>query len=98
MEGNVEAEGEEASAASEPRSKSIESGSISDSESACELLCEDNYLRTYWKYTFLQLPRLPLWTPHRIERIERKYEMPTVERIYNFLHNLFTEAELSSEW
>ena len=79
-------------------SKSRASVNESESEEACALLCEDNYLRTYWKYTFLQLPRLPLWTPHRIERIERRYEVPSVERIYNFLHNIFTEADLSSEW
>jgi hypothetical protein len=66
-------------------------------DNASELLDEDLYLKSQWKYAFIHLPRLPLWTPYRMERVIRAPEVPTVERIYSFIRHLFVEAELSSE-
>jgi len=64
---------------------------------ATELLNEELYIKAQWKYEFIRLPRLPLWVPYRMERIEKTPEVPSVERIYSFLRHLFVEAELSSE-
>jgi hypothetical protein len=66
-------------------------------ENATDQLDEDLYLKSQYKYSFIRLPRLPLWTPYRMERIMRVAEVPTVERIYSFIRHLFVEAELSSE-
>jgi hypothetical protein len=66
-------------------------------DNASELLDEDLYLKSQWKYAFIHLPRLPLWTPYRMERVIRAPEVPAVERIYSFIRHLFVEAELSSE-
>mmetsp|Transcript_14311 Transcript_14311/g.18789 ORF Transcript_14311/g.18789 Transcript_14311/m.18789 type:complete len:517 (+) Transcript_14311:191-1741(+) len=62
-----------------------------------ELLCEENFVKTQWRYAFLRVPRLPLWTPYRMEQVTLSYDIPNVEKIYGFLRHLFVEAQLSSE-
>mmetsp|Transcript_8877 Transcript_8877/g.15631 ORF Transcript_8877/g.15631 Transcript_8877/m.15631 type:complete len:460 (-) Transcript_8877:139-1518(-) len=66
-------------------------------ENALSLLDEEVYLKSQYKYAFLRLPRLPLWTPYLMERVQYTPEVPSVERIYSFIRHLFVEAELSSE-
>lgn len=61
---------------------------VSTLGNASDLLSEDLYLKAQYKYAFLRLPRLPLWVPYRMERVERTPEVPSVERIYSFARHL----------
>jgi len=66
-------------------------------ENTSEMLHEDIYIKAEWKYTFIRLPRLPLWTSYRMVQVQNTPTTPSVEMIYSFIRHLFVEAQLSSE-
>jgi len=61
---------------------------ISELGNGSEMLNEDLFIKSQYKYAFLRLPRLPLWTPYRMEKVVRTAEVPSVEQIYSFIRHL----------
>ncbi|CEG41996.1 cyclin-y-like protein [Plasmopara halstedii] len=62
-----------------------------------ETFREEHFVTPQYKYTFIRLPRIHPLTMYRMEKINSKRHVPSVDEIFRFCKNLFNKAQLSAE-
>ncbi|OQR94939.1 cyclin-Y-like protein [Achlya hypogyna] len=58
---------------------------------------EEHFVSPQYKYTFVRLPTLHPLTYYRMDKVNCKTHIPSVEEIFRFCKNLFNRAQLSAE-
>lgn len=62
-----------------------------------DLFHESLFVKPRWRYTFVRAPRGMGVSSYKMEKVEPKYPIPTVNAIYKFARHLFIKAQLSAE-
>ncbi|KDO26328.1 hypothetical protein SPRG_08401 [Saprolegnia parasitica CBS 223.65] len=58
---------------------------------------EEHFVSPTYKYTFVRLPTLHPLSYYRMDKVNCKTHIPSVEEIFRFCKNLFNRAQLSAE-
>jgi hypothetical protein len=58
---------------------------------------EEHFVSPQYKYSFVRVPMMHPLTYYRMEKLNCKTHIPSVEEIFRFCKNLFNRAQLSAE-